>query len=88
MLIVGCKGQRVWLAVIKVMSLDQIGHLEVRFKIEVGAEGAVEGIVKKAEGSCFSYRRTETDKHRAVLRYNSCALLSAAKTSEHNECVF
>jgi len=88
MLIAGCKQQRVWLRVIKIMSVDQIGHFEVWLRPELWAERAVRASFRKPRVSCCSLSEDRLTKSlRAVLVYRNCALLSAATTSERIECV-
>ena len=88
MLIAGCKQQRVWLRVIKSMSVDQIGHFEVWFRRKLWAEREVRASFREPRVSCCPLSEDRhTNSLRAVLVYKNCALLSAA-TSECNECVF
>ena len=88
-LIAGCKQQRVWLRVIKIMSVDQIGHFEVWLRLKLWAERAVRTSFREPRVPCCSLSEDRHTKTlRAVLVYKNCALLSAATTSECSECVF
>ena len=89
MLIAGCKQQRVWLRVIKIMSVDQIGHFEVWLRRKLWAERALRASFREPRVSCCSLSEDgHTKSQSAVLVYKNCALPSAATTSEYNECVF